>query len=401
MRLTEQVGGRRSNHLADQKLEHAVHLLSDISVAEPVELRQAAPAMRQVGTGPMSIDVVASAAALDGLAPDWLRLQELAGAPCVFQGFAQIRTWARHFIAGGRGSPRLHVAVVGDPIGQYADLLVDPSCDGDKAFDAALGSVAQAGADAIVLRRVRSDSQIARLAAHRLRPGTGHDAAPYADLTPYASYDEYLLSLSKNMRKGLRNRRHHLEKVDNARFELLEGGPAARQAVAEALGLKRRWMIQRGAVSTAFLDPATKECLLDLAEDSLRAGAVVMRLMVGDEPAAIRLGFEYCGTYFAYMSAYDEAFAHVAPGKMLMDFYISGFKQRGIQRVDMLPPLDRHKTDWCRGQTEVADFNLPLTRTGRAYAELYQERFRPALRRAWGNLPDGVRSLVAALLVHI
>ncbi|MEA2984250.1 MAG: hypothetical protein QOD94_504, partial [Alphaproteobacteria bacterium] len=43
----------------------------------------------------------------------------------------------------------------------------------------------------------------------------------------------------------------------------------------------------------------------------------------------------------------------------------------------------------------------PLTRTGRVYAEFYQERFRPALRQAWSNLPDGVRSLAAALLVHI
>jgi CelD/BcsL family acetyltransferase involved in cellulose biosynthesis len=398
-----------------------------MSVAERVELRSAAPPMRQADFGPMSVEVVSTAAALDALGPDWLRLQELAGAPSVFQAFAQIRTWARHFIAGGRGGPRLHVAVVresgrvililplvisgraplriarmaGDPIGQYADLLADPACDGDQAFDAALRSVVRAGADAIVLRRVRSDSLIVRLAAERLRPGTGHHAAPYADLTPHASYDDYLQSLSKNMRKGLRNRRHHLEKAGNVRFELLEGGAEARQAVAEALGLKRRWMIQRGAVSTAFLDPATKQCLLDLAEDSAGAGAVVMRLMVGSEPAAIRLGFEYLGTYFAYMSAYDEAFAHLAPGKMLMDFYISRFKDRGVGRVDMLPPVDRHKTDWCRLQTEVADYNLPLTRTGRAYAELYQERFRPALRQAWSNLPDGVRSLAAALLVHI
>ena len=126
-----------------------------------------------------------------------------------------------------------------------------------------------------------------------------------------------------------------------------------------------------------------------------------MRLVVGTETAAIRLGFEYLGTSFAYMSAYDESFAHLSPGKMLMDFYLSQFAERGIRRVDMLPPVDRHKTDWCRLETGVADFNLPLTRTGRAYAELYQERFRPALRRSFDKLPDSVRSLAAALFVHI
>jgi CelD/BcsL family acetyltransferase involved in cellulose biosynthesis len=383
--------------------------------------------MQRAGSRPAHVEVVATTAALDALGPDWLRLQERAGPQSVFQSFGQIRVWARHFLTADHSSTRLHVVVVredgravlilplvlsgrrplriarlaGDPIGQYADLLLDPAYDGAAAFAAALASVKREGADVLVLRRVRSDSHLARLAAEHFRPGTGHNAAPYADLTPYASYDDYLQSLSKNMRKGLRNRRHHLEKAGNVRFELLQGGADGRRAVAEAFSLKRRWMIQRGAVSTAFLDPATKECLLDLAEDATGAGTVVMRLMVGDEVAAIRLGFEFLGTYFAYMSAYDETFAHLAPGKMLMDFYASRFKERGIGRIDMLPPVDRHKTDWCRLQTEVADYNVPLTRTGRAYAGVYQERFRPALRSAWGALPDGVRSLAAALLVHI
>ena len=160
-------------------------------------------------------------------------------------------------------------------------------------------------------------------------------------------------------------------------------------------------MIQRGAVSTAFLDHATRDCLLDLAEDRAGTGAVVMRLMANGEPAAIRFGFEYQSTYFAYMSAYDEAFAHLAPGKMLMDFYISRFRERGLERVDMLPPLDRHKTDWCHFETEVADYTLPLTRSGRVFAEHYQERFRPALRRTYQRLPDSVRSMLAGLFVNI
>ena len=240
-----------------------------------------------------------------------------------------------------------------------------------------------------------------RLAAGHLRPPTGADAAPYADLSPHATYEAYLQSLSKNMRKGLRNRRHHLERTGNVAFELLTGGPEARQAIADAFSLKRRWMIQRGAVSTAFLDHATRDCLLDLAEDRAGTGAVVMRLMANGEPAAIRFGFEYQSTYFAYMSAYDEAFAHLAPGKMLMDFYISRFRERGLERVDMLPPLDRHKTDWCHFETEVADYTLPLTRSGRVFAEHYQERFRPALRRTYQRLPDSVRSMLAGLFVNI
>jgi CelD/BcsL family acetyltransferase involved in cellulose biosynthesis len=291
--------------------------------------------------------------------------------------------------------------LAGDPVAQYAEILFDPRADGKAALAAALASVRRAGADVIVLRRVRADSHLLALASSVLRPPTGTDSAPYAELGSHASYEAFLQTLSKNMRKGLRNRRHHLENAGEVRFELLEGGPAAREAVAEAIGLKRRWMIQRGAVSTAFVDPATRECLLDLADASAGAGAIVTRLMVNGEPAAIRFGFEYRGTYFAYISAYDQHFAQLAPGKMLMDFYISRFKERGIGRVDMLPPVDRHKTDWCRFETPVADYTLPLTRAGRAYAHYYQERLRPALKRAWYRLPDNVRSLASTLFVNV
>jgi CelD/BcsL family acetyltransferase involved in cellulose biosynthesis len=202
------------------------------------------------------------------------------------------------------------------------------------------------------------------------------------------------------MRKGLRHRRNRLDKAGDMNFEILSSGRQAREALAHALALKRRWLIQRGEISTAFLDPATRDCLLGFAEEP-GTGSVLMRLMINGEPAALRFGFETGGAHFSFMSAYDSRFAHLSPGKMLMDFCVSGFWERGIKRLDMLPPAARHKTDWCPFETEVADYTLPLSARGRAYAKVYQERMRPALKGAWYHLPSTVRSLAAALLVGI
>jgi CelD/BcsL family acetyltransferase involved in cellulose biosynthesis len=405
----------------------STQIMKNIMTELPLHGVEAAsvPAMAKAESrGRLTVDVARTVAELDALAAEWRELERLSGPASVFQSHAQIRIWARHFLSGGQ---RLHIVVVreggravlilplvvsgrwpvriaclaGDPIAQYADFLFDPQADGKAAIAAALASVRRAGADVIILRRVRADSHLLALGGDALRPPTGPDAAPYAEIGPHPTYEAYLQTLSKNMRKGLRNRRHHLEKAGDVAFELLEGGPAARAAVADAIGLKRRWMIQRGAVSTAFVDPATRECLLDLAEDNADTGAIVMRLTVKDEPAAIRFGFEYRGGYFAYISAYDQHFAHLAPGKMIMDFYVARCKEREIGRIDMLPPVDRHKTDWCRFETAVADYTLPFTYAGRAYAEYYQERLRPALRRAWYRLPDNVRSLASTLFVNI
>jgi len=381
---------------------------------------------RVEGDSGFEVLVASSADELDAVEPDWLALEQLSPANAVFQSFSHIRIWARHFIGQTRSGSKLHVAIVrehgrpvlilpltisglphlriariaGDPVAQYSEVPLDPVYASGAAFEAALSSVKQAGADAIMFRHVRDDSQLLRVASTYLRPPAARTAAPFADLSSFADFPAFLKSLSKTMRHGLRNRRNHLEKAGQFEFQILRGGREAREAIAEAIDLKRKWLVQRGNMSSAFVDPATRGCLLDLAEN-MESGAVVMRLMVGGEAAAIRFGFEYRGTHFAYMSAYDSRFAGLSPGKLLMEYCVSGFKGRALQRIDMLPPAGRHKKDWCDEEMSVADYALPLTSAGRLYAEVYQEKVRPALKRAFERLPTPLRSLVATLLVSL
>lgn len=371
------------------------------------------------------VEVVSSLKGLEAVASDWLLLESLSPAAAVFQSFAHIRIWAHHFVEGKHGGARLDVVIVrdrdrpvlilptvssrlpglriariaGDPVGQYADVLIDPSRATRAAFDTAIAALKQRGVAAIVLRRVRDDSALLRLAAPYLRPPVAQNAAPFVELSGFADFPAYRRALPKRVRQTLRSRRHHLEKAGEFKFEILRGAEA-RTAVAEAMDLKRKWMVQRGNVSSAFVDPATRACLLDLAE-SAESGAVVMRLSIGGKTAAIRYGFEYRGTHFAYLNAYDEAFANLSPGKLLMEYCVSGFSERAIGRIDMLPPAGAHKSDWCPEAVGVADYTLPLSRAGCAYAEIYWERFRPTLKKTFERMPASLRSLAAALFVRI
>jgi len=371
------------------------------------------------------VEVIAHPAALQLIAHDWHALEALSPAAAVFQSFAHVDLWAKHFIDAAHGNA-LHVAVVreqgrpvlilpcsvsgpamlrvariaGDPIAQFSEILADPVGASRAALDAALLSLKKVGVDALVARRVRDDSHFLRLAAPHLRPATSRCVAPYADLAAFADFDAYQKSLSKKVRQALRHRRNHLEKRGDFRFEILTAGAEARAAVTDAVDLKRKWLVQRGSLSSAFVDPATKACLLDLAE-SPESGAVVARLSIGGEAAAIRYGFEHGGTHFAYMSAYDARFADVSPGKLLMEHVISGSLARGFSRLDMLPPAGRHKSEWCALETGAADYTLPLTPSGRAYAEIYQERVRPALKRGFQLLPASLRTLATALFIRL
>ena len=402
-----------------------MQIATDVRAAEIAVGEPTAP-QRAIRDSGFDVEVIRAAAALDAVAAEWQALERLTHASAVFQSHAQLRIWARHFIPSEGGHIRLHVAIVrkngrpvlilplvisgspllrvarmaGDPIAQYSEILVDPALATHGAFDAALRSAKAAGADVIVLRRLRDDSPLLELARPYLRPPIERQFAPFADLSGLTDHAAFLQSLSKNVRRALRNRQKHLHSAGKNIFELLPAGKEARAAIAEAFDLKRKWLIQRGALSSAFADPATRECLLDLAGNAA-SGAVVLRLLVNGELAAFRLGFEHGGTHFAYLSAYDERFADVSPGKLLMEFCVSGFRERGMKRLDMLAPAGQHKSDWCREETGVGDYSLPLTGIGRLYADLYQARLRPALSRAWHSMPTTLRSLVTALFVRI
>jgi len=402
-----------------------VHTASDVNVGNETRSAQASPG-RAIRDGSFEVDVISSADGLRSIAVEWRSLERLTNATAVFQSHAQLSIWARHFIPREGSHVRLHVAVVrrqgrpvlilplvitglpvfrvarmaGDPIAQYSEILLDPALADREAFAAALRSVKSAGADVLVVRRVRNDSPLLGLAPTHLKAPINRQVAPFANLSPFAGHTAFLESLPKKMRRGLTNRKNHLERAGDSRFEILFGGPEARAAVANAIDLKRKWLIQRGALSGAFADPATRNCLLDLA-GSTGSGAVVHRLLINGEPAAFRFGFEHAAQHFSYMSAYDDQFANISPGRLLLNFCISSLWERGIEKFDMLAPAGGHKSEWCRDEVGVADYSIPLSASGRLYAELYQERIRPALARAWHGMPAPLRSLAAALLIQI
>src|SRR5690606_36424933 len=130
----------------------------------------------------LSAEVISDAAGLAAIAAEWRALQALSGASAVFQSFAQVSAWARHF-AGEKSGLALHVVVVreagravlilplavsgvpllriariaGDPVAQYSDAIAHPGCT-PAAFEAALATLRQAGVDALILRGLRDDS---------------------------------------------------------------------------------------------------------------------------------------------------------------------------------------------------------------------------------------------------
>ena len=153
-----------------------------------------------------------------------------------------------------------------------------------------------------------------------------------------------------------------------------------------------------GAISSAFLNETTKRVLIELATHS--PNAIVMLMLFDGETAALRLGFEYLGTYFGYLSAYSDKFSRFSPGKLLFDFCYMTERERGTRIIDLLPPDGEHKRAWSNNQIGVADHALALTVKGALFA-FTQQKVGSALRWTWSRLPTGLRSFLATKILKL
>lgn len=353
---------------------------------------------------------------LAALGKQWEALQAQSPATTVFQSHAQTVIWAQNFVQDGaelrvvtvyRGTHLVLILplfvtrsmgirmarVTGQPVAQYSDAIATPDLDVEPAFAAAFAALRAARIDVLALDRLRDDALLHRATAHLRRTAHAHREAPFADLTVAPDHASFVRGRSKNLLHNLRNRRKQADRAHQVTFEMLEGGADARAAMADAIDFKREWLVERGAMSTAFMDPTTNRCLLDLAERS--SGALVARLLLDGEPAAIRFGFAHQGTYFAYMSAYNQKFSQFSPGKLLMDYCVAQIRDRGVTTLDMLPPAGEHKAVWCDQAVGVADYVISLTLAGLVHASVVRDRILPAMRWTWHHLPAAIRGPLA------
>ncbi len=355
------------------------------------------------------------AAAIAALEPAWREIAGSARGVSAFQSFGFARAAAAYHEArgeevvvavverGGRAECILPVVIarrgglrvasfLGDPLAQYGDALLSSGAPSRAARLALEGLVAQAGIDALQLRRVRADAALLPALSSLAKVVGRSLEAPYADLTAAASVDALLLEIggAKQRRERARSRRRLAEKgplVFDARR-----GPEAIGMIRDAFAAKGEWLARRGFVSAVIGDPNAADVFARLAADADDGRSVVaLRLTVGGEPAAYEVGLVHGGAYHAYLGAVAEPLEAFSPGKTLMEETLAWCRANGIDRYDLLAPADAYKRQWSNGTVPVHDFVAPVTLAGRLYVEAWLTRLRPTLREALEAMPAGLR----------
>ena len=389
------------------------------------------PAIAEIAPSPadaaIEFSFITTRPDFDALEAEWNALFERAARSIhVFQSFNWCWHWCNSFLpAAGHSADRsplfiltgrrdgrlvlvwpmvrqrraglVQVSFLGDPVSQYGDLIIEPLADVDAVLDQAFTRVREeAHADVMSFRRVRADANIAPLLERHGAIVTERLVAPYLDLASAPDFSTYEQRYSSKARKNRRRLLRRFEERAPAVLQSATTGTRASELADVAISLKRAWLKDRGLVSKALTNPATRQFFVTVARADVRpVGAVITSLETRGEPAAIEIGFDCKGRRAVHIIVYALKYERASAGQLLIESSIRNCYERGMTTYDLLAPGDDYKLDWADGSVEVCDRAIGTSAAGRIYAKLYLARGRKALKAAVTRTARAVRRLTA------
>ena len=375
--------------------------------------------------GDGGVSVATSRAGFRALEMEWRELERDASGATLFQSFDWCRAvWDHHEAEKQRFDPliltlrdagrligllplrrvRSGLACVvtgfGEPYQQYTDALVAPDAPADVAERLLDAACRLRGCDGVNLLKVRDDSRLAAPLARRGATRGNADAAPFVELAPFADFKAYHATVNAKTRKNMRNARNRLTRAGTlAHHAAAEAGEVA-TLVARAHAGRERWLEEQGLTSRAFRDPSFGAFAQAVARPESGLVTLAMSLTLDGHPIADQWGFIFNGRYYAYVATWAAEFEEASPGKLHLEEVLRACHARGVAVADFLMPAARYKFTWTETAMPVADYALPLSRSGRLQFAVWSAGIRPLLKQAALRLPPRFRSRIARVLLR-
>lgn len=353
------------------------------------------------------VDILRTLADVEAIESEWRALEAATPEATGFQSFDWCCAWMR---AGAGGRDRWRIVAVrdgarlvalwplerermlgarvlhwlGEPWTQYGDVLV--ADDRFRLEHLATGwreIASWTDIDLVKLGRVRVDSALSALPGLSGRTIVHREGAPFIDLSRPRT----------GPGKGLRARRRKLEAMGLVRFDIVTA-PAERQhSVAQAVALKAAWLRSRGLASSGLSHAGLDRLMTSLARSE---PLVIGRLRVGEDVAALELGFRANRTFRSLLGSHDERFTQGSPGHQLIGHMVDWCRADGLASYDLMVPADAYKRQWANDEMAVHDHLVSIRWRGRLARAWYLGR--PRLKRIYIRLPERLRCLLASVL---
>jgi CelD/BcsL family acetyltransferase involved in cellulose biosynthesis len=269
------------------------------------------------------------------------------------------------------------------------DILCRPDANAGEiitAISRALRQHASGNWDMLSLTGVLDESPLARLATDTTQRVFVTRMKTCDYLTCQGPYEGIVARLSKNFRSNLNKARNKLARETGVTFRSVTSGPELAGCFADFLNIENSgWKGAAGTGTAIKLHPELLKFYQLLMEELAPTGAIMLNsLHVGDKVIAS----QYCVTdqdsLYVLKLAYDEEWARVAPGNLLLERVIQAGLQAGsFQQLNLVgePPWFK---DWAPDGQDVHSIRVfNGTIAGRALHAAFKtrEHLKPYLRQ--------------------
>ncbi|KAA3658315.1 MAG: GNAT family N-acetyltransferase [Calditrichaeota bacterium] len=249
----------------------------------------------------------------------------------------------------GKKLELLYLVGSGHESSEYLDAIVSSSAD-EQLYETLCECLQQADVDGVHFSDLRDDSVLLPLLQDWARQQGLHAEKQYWKTCPFiplqGNYEDFIGSLSKNMRYNVRRRTRNLEKNHKVVFRKSETAEDAEKTVGVLYELHRkRWETKEG--ESKFDDPLREKFHAIIAAPLLDGGYLRFYILeVDDVPVATLYCFAYDGHVYYYQAGMEPELEKKSIGMVVMGKAIEASFEEGAHEYDFLRGLEDYKFRW-------------------------------------------------------
>ena len=211
------------------------------------------------------------------------------------------------------------------------------------------------------------------------------------------SFQEYLLTLSKNTRGQYRNKWNRLSKKGDVKLEAITSSESYELNTAEMNKIYNlRWKNDNIPLLTQAYYNMRNEAIKPYFD---KKSAILYRLSLNDEAIAYRLGFLHNKTFFEWKVIYNPEYSYYSPGNLLVGKIIEDILPKGFNRFNFMTGDYRYKKSWVSEKNTSTNYEYLYARKlsfGQYYVT-YRLKYRESIKKAFYILKESKGNLLRKL----
>jgi len=232
----------------------------------------------------------------------------------------------------------------GTDVCDYLDFIVTPGME-DDFFNVLLNDLEQQGINQLNVQPVRPDSTVltnlVTLARQRKYEVHCCEEGVSVELDLPATWDEYLVMLTKKQRHEVKRKLRRLGETDNVEYHCVN----ANQEVGDFINtFLKLFSLSRKKDKANFMTTQMESFFRLLTAAMAKIGLLRVGILEIDKlPTAIIMGFDYNNMMYLYNSAYNPEYSHLSVGLLSKILCIKESIQRGNKKWDFLKGGEPYK----------------------------------------------------------